>query len=155
MSKRHESVAHIRKDFCHKTSHSIINNKNHNIIVLEDLKTKNLTKKAAPKPNSNGGWEKNNSKAKSGLNKSILDKGWHQFEVFINYKAERAEKVMFKVPAAYTSQACPACGHTHPNNRKSQSEFVCEDCGYSDNADRNAAINIKQQAIKLITHSGT
>ena len=42
-----------------------------------------------------------------------------------------------------------------PNNRKSQSKFVCENCGHFDNADGNAAINIKQQAIKLITHSGT
>ena len=155
MSKRHESITNIRKDFCHKASRSIVNDKNHKIIILEDLKTKNLTKKSAPKPNANGGWDKNNAKAKSGLNKSILDKGWYQFEMFVNYKAERAGKVMFKVPAAYTSQACPACGHTHPSNRKSQSQFVCESCGYSDNADRNAAINIKQQAIKLITHSGT
>ena len=38
---------------------------------------------------------------------------------------------------------------------KSQSQFVCENCGHPDNADRNAAINIKQQAIKLITNSGT
>lgn len=62
---------------------------------------------------------------------------------------------MCKVLAAYTSQVCPACGHTHSNNRRSQSQFVCENCGYSGNADRNAAINIKQHAIKLITHSGT
>jgi len=155
MSKRHESITNIRKDFCHKASRSIVNDKNHKIIILEDLKTKNLTKKSAPKPNANGGWDKNNAKAKSGLNKSILDKGWYQFEMFVNYKAERAGKVMFKVPAAYTSQACPACGHTHPSNRKSQSQFVCESCGYSDNADRNAALNIKKQAIRLITHSGT
>lgn len=155
ISKRHESISNIRKDFCHKASHSIVTDKDNKIIILEDLKTKNLTKKAAPKSNNNGGWDRNNAKAKSGLNKSILDKGWHQFEVFVNYKAERAGKVVFKIPAAYTSQACPACGHTHPNNRKSQSQFVCENCGYSDNADRNAAINIKQQAIKLITHSGT
>ena len=46
-------------------------------------------------------------------------------------------------------------GYTHPNNRPSRSEFVCENCGHSDHADRNAVINIKQQAIKLITHSGT
>ena len=34
-------------------------------------------------------------------------------------------------------------------------QFVCENCRHSDNADRNATIKIKQQAIKLITHSGT
>lgn len=155
ISKKHAQIANIRKDFCHQSSRRIINNKNYKIIVLEDLKTKNMSGRSKPKPNARGGWDKNNAKAKSGLNRSILDKGWHRFETFLNYKAERAGKVMFKVSAAYTSQACPACGHTHPNNRPSRSEFVCENCGHSDHADRNAAINIKQQAIKLITHSGT
>ena len=125
------------------------------MIILEELKTKNLTRKAKPKPNLKGRWDKNNAKAKAGLNTAILDKGWHQFEVFVNYKADKAGEVMFKAPAPYTSQACSACGHTRPNNRKNQSDFICEDCGYSDNADRNAAINIKQQAIQYFTNSGT
>ena len=57
-------------------------------------------------------------------------------------KAEKAGTVMFKVTAAYTSQACPACGPAPPNNRTSHSECVCAGCGYSDHAARNAAINI-------------
>lgn len=41
-----------------------------------------------------------------------FDKDLHQFEVFVNDKAERAGKVMFNVSAANTSQAFPDCGHT-------------------------------------------
>jgi putative transposase len=114
-----------------------------------------MTKKPEPKPNDNGGWDRNNAGAKAGLNKAILDKGWHQFESYIAYKSQKAGKAYFKVDAKYTSQACAACDHTHPNNRKSQELFVCDNCGNSDNADRNAALVIKKRAIELIKNSGT
>jgi putative transposase len=42
----------------------------------------------------------------------------------------------------YTSQTCSGCGHVSKNNRKSQSKFVCENCGLTIHADHNAAINI-------------
>ena len=87
ISKKYAQIANIRKDFCHQSSRCIINNKNNKIIVLEDLSAKNLSRRPKPKPNAHDGWGKNNAKAKSGLNKSILDKSWHQFEIFLNYKA--------------------------------------------------------------------
>jgi putative transposase len=46
------------------------------------------------------------------------------------------------------------CGHTHPENRRSQFEFVCIQCGHTDNADANASSNIKQRAINLLLNSG-
>lgn len=125
------------------------------VIVLEDLKTKNMTKSLKPKQNEKGQWEKNGGRAKAGLNKSILNQGWHKLEEFIKYKAYRAGKVWFKVSAQNTSRKCANCGHTHPNNRKSQSLFICESCGKERNADENAAEVIKKRAIKLILHSGT
>jgi len=155
ISRCHQKIANIRKDFCHKTSHSIINDSRNKIIVLEDLRTKNMTAKPKAKQNDTGKWEKNGARAKAGLNKAILDKGWHQLEAFIKYKSYRAGKAWFKVPAHHTSQECAACSHTHPNNRKNQSEFLCESCGHSDNADHNAAEVIKKRAIELILHSGT
>ena len=156
ISRAHEKVASIRKDFCHKTSRRIIDDPNTKVIVLEDLKTSQMTKKPKPKPSESGkGWEKNRRRAKAGLNQSILDKGWHQLEIFLEYKAYDAGKALFKVSAHYTSQECADCGHTHPNNRKSQELFVCECCGHSDNADRNAAEVVKKRAINLILDSGT
>lgn len=59
------------------------------------------------------------------------------------------------VDAKYTSQACAACDHTHPENRKSQELFICGKCGNTDNADKNAALVIKKRAIALIKNSGT
>ena len=71
------------------------------------------------------------------------------------YKSQNAGKAFFKVDAKHTSQECAACEHTHPDNRKSQEQFVCGNCGNSDNADRNAALVIKKRAIRLILNSGT
>ena len=41
----------------------------------------------------------------------------------------------------YTSQRCPACGHTERGNRSGE-DFLCRKCGHADNADVNAAKNI-------------
>lgn len=84
-----------------------------------------------------------------------MNKGWYLIEAFVKYKSVRLGKFWFKIPAHYTSQECAACGHTHPDNRRSQEWLVCVSCGHADNADRNAAEVIKKRAIELILHSGT
>jgi putative transposase len=151
-SKAYKKISNIRKDFCHKTSRSIVDN--NKVIILEDLKTSNMTKKPKAKKDETGKWKKNNRKAKAGLNRSILDKGWHLLESFLKYKASKALRPLFKIIANYTSQECSGCGYTHPDNRKKH-KFLCKSCGYSDNADRNASKVIKKRAIKLILYSGT
>lgn len=156
LGKASEKIANIRKDFCHKTSRSIVDKESTKVIIFEDLKTKQMTKKPKAKKNEvTGKWAHNRRKSKAGLNKSILDKGWHRMENFVRYKAIKAGKAFFKIPAHYTSQECVDCGHIHPNNRKTQELFLCESCGYSDNADNNAAEVIKKRAIKLLMDSGT
>lgn len=118
----------------------------------EDLGTSQMTR--APKKIKDEKTGKNKA-IKSKLNQAILDKCWHQFETYIIYKANKRGKAWFKVLAHHTSQECADCGHTYPNNRKSQKLFSCESCGHSDNADHNAAEVIKKRAINLILNSGT
>jgi len=155
LGRQHQKVANIRTDFTHQTSHQIVSNKDTQIIVFENLKTEHLVKKPKPKTDPAGRYVKNGSAAKAGLNTAILDKGWGQLETYCTYKAKRAGKAFFKVSASFTSQECADCAHIHPNNRVSQAEFVCENCGHSDNADRNAALVIKKRAINLILDPGT
>ena len=81
---------------------------------------------------------------KSGLNKAILDQGWGNFRLFLEYKQTRQGGMVIYVNPAYTSQTCSRCGHVHTDNRKNQSEFVCQACGLAINADFNAAINISR-----------
>ncbi len=60
----------------------------------------------------------------------------------IKYKAKRVGIPIVEVDPAYTSQTCSNCGYCAKSNRKSQSDFLCGQCGFSANADVNAAKNI-------------
>ena len=150
----HAKKANIRKDFAHKTSHALVNGFG-KVFVFEKLNTKQMTKKPAPKKDESGRFIPNKAKAKAGLNKAILNVGWYKIASFLRYKAVKLGKAVFTVNASYTSQECAICGHTHPDNRKSQERFKCVSCGHVDNADHNASQVIKNRAIKLVLDSGT
>ena len=79
-----------------------------------------------------------NVKQKSGLNRVILKTAWHRFEIYLGQKM-----LVIKVPPHYTSQECSRCGTRDKKNRTTQSEFTCLSCGFSMNADINAANNIR------------
>ena len=93
-----------------------------------------------------------NVRAKSGLNRSILDQGWGEFKRQLQYKATwNGGKVVF-VPPQYTSQQCSQCGHTEKENRKTQAKFKCLACGYETHADLNAALNILAAGLAVTAH---
>jgi putative transposase len=108
-------------------------------VVVEDLKTKQMTRTAKGTLALPG----RNVKAKSGLNRAILAKGWHQFILALASSARYSATTVLKVPAAYTSQRCSACGQVDPKSRESQAVFRCITCGHGPvHADVNAAKNI-------------
>lgn len=74
---------------------------------------------------------------------------WAFFELrnLISYKAQLAGVPVFLVDPKNTSRSCSKCGHVSKSNRKSQSEFVCQKCGFSIHADFNGARNIVLKAI--------
>lgn len=132
----HSRIANIRRDHLHKVSTTI--SKNHAMIVIEDLKVANMSKSAAGTINQHG----HNVRAKSGLNRSILDQGWYELRRQLEYKQLWRGGQVLAINPAYTSQKCACCGHTAKENRQSQSEFECLECGYTENADINGARNI-------------
>jgi putative transposase len=71
-----------------------------------------------------------------------------QLRFFLSYKAALAGVPLHTVNPANTSKTCSVCGHCAKTNRKSQACFVCKKCGFADNADRNAAVNISRAAVK-------
>lgn len=73
---------------------------------------------------------------------------WSFFQLrsFIEYKAKRAGIVVIPVDPRNTSRTCPCCGHVDKANRRTQSKFLCVDCGYSGLADHIAAVNIRSRA---------
>src|SRR5690606_16421414 len=125
----HHRIANMRKDFLHKTSTTI--SKNHAVVVVEDLKVRNMSKSARGDADNPG----RNVRAKAGLNKSILDQGWYMFRQMLAYKLEALGGDLIAVDPRYTSQTCPECGHRHEDNRLSQAVFSCQSCSHTDHAD--------------------
>ena len=136
LQRLHAHVANIRRDFLQKASTTIV--KNHAVVVLESLRTKNMTRGAAGTVQEPG----TNVRAKSGLNRAILDQGWHAFENMLAYKLAWRAGALVKVKAHYTSQTCSSCGYCARENRLTQEKFQCQGCGHEANADLNAAQNI-------------
>ena len=136
IQKLHHHIANIRHDYLHKISTDI--SKNHAMIVCEDLKVVNMSGSASGTLENKG----RNVKAKSGLNKSILDQGWGMMIDMLEYKQQWQGGLLIKVNPRYTSQTCFECKHIAKENRQTQSEFECVKCMYVANADFNAARNI-------------
>ena len=136
IQRLHSCIANIRRDYLHKVTTTV--SKNHAMIVIEDLKVSNMSKSAAGTVSQPG----RNVRAKSGLNRSILDQGWYEMHRQLEYKQLWRGGQVLAVPPAYTSQRCACCGHTAKENRLSQSQFRCQVCGYTANADVNGARNI-------------
>ncbi|MDE1058708.1 transposase [Escherichia coli] len=136
IQRLHSRIANIRRDYLHKVTTTV--SKNHAMIVIEDLKVSNMSKSAAGTVSQPG----RNVRAKSGLNRTILDQGWYEMRRQLEYKQLWRGGQVLAVPPAYTSQRCACCGHTAKENRLSQSKFRCQACGYTANADVNGARNI-------------
>ena len=136
LNKIYERASNIKKDLAHKISNQIV--KNFDLIVVENLKVKNMTKRAKLK----------NVKAKSGLNKSILDTSFYQFLSFVEYKAMHNGKVFTKIEPQYTSKTCSKCGTIKENLTLKDRVFTCDNCGYVEHRDINASKNILYRGLK-------
>ncbi len=132
----HIKIANCRHDFLHK--HSTEVSKNHAVIVVEDLQVAHMSKSAKGTLEEPG----RNVKAKSGLNKAILDQGWGMFRRLLTYKQAWRGGEVIAVNPRYTSQRCAVCGHVSAKHRVQQVLFSCQTCGHSYHADVNAARNI-------------
>jgi Transposase and inactivated derivatives len=143
----HQKVRRQRLDHAHKAAFALV--RDHDVIVHEGLRIANMTKRAAPKPDGEGGHLPNGAAAKSGLNRSISDAGWGVFLSILTAKAESAGRTLIAVNPANTSRTCPRCRHCAAGNRTTQAEFRCQRCGHTAHADVNAAINILRAGLAL------
>jgi putative transposase len=144
VQKIHIKIANARLDFLHKATTAI--SKNHAMVVVEDLKVKQMSKSAAGTKDAHG----THVKAKSGLNKSILDQGWGEFRRQLEYKMAWQGGVFIAVPPQHTSQTCPECGHIARENRVNQAQFKCVNCGCEGHADVVGAINILARGHRVL-----
>ncbi|MEH8136790.1 transposase [Gallibacterium anatis] len=136
ISKIHYKISNARKDYLHKISTYI--SKSHAMIYVEDLQVGNMSKSAKGSVEQHG----KNVKAKSGLNRSILDQGWFEFRRQLDYKTQWQGGFLVAVPPQNSSRTCPCCGHVAKENRQTQANFECVECGYTENADVVGALNV-------------
>jgi putative transposase len=142
VARLHRTVRNQRMNTAHQLSRQLVND--YDVIVVEDLKVKNMVRRPKPKPDPDqpGEYLPNGAEATAGLNRSNLDAGWATLLSHLIYKAECAGRTIVTVKPHYTSLTCYECGHVEPGNRLSQAEFRCCKCGHEDHADTNAARNI-------------
>jgi putative transposase len=144
VQKIHTGIAHSRKDFLHKTTTTI--RQNHALVCVEDLQVRNMSQSSKGTAESPG----KNVRQKSGLNRSLLDQGWGEFRRQLEYKLAWSGGTLLAVPPHNTRRTCPACGHVSKDNRRTQAQFLCVDCGYENHADVVGAINVLARGHRVL-----
>jgi transposase len=133
IAKLRAREADTRRDWIEKTSTDLA--RRFDVIRLEDLQVVGMTRSAKGTAQNPG----SNVRAKAGLNREILRSGWG---LLVRRLEDKAPDRVEKIRPHFTSQCCSSCGHIAAGSRKSKALFRCVACGYTDNADVNAAKNI-------------
>ncbi|MDA8271185.1 MAG: transposase [Actinomycetota bacterium] len=140
-----------RKNWIEKTTTNLV--RDYDFIAVEDLKVKNMVRSASGTKENPG----KNVAQKRGLSRAISSQAWSLFRKRLEDKAAKATSsvLVVAVNPKHTSQTCPHCGNTQAQNRKSQAVFACITCGYTANADINAAQNILAAGLAVAGRRGT
>ncbi len=146
LAKKHQHVRRQRADFHHKTALALV--RVYDTVYHEAIQPANLSRRPEPKPDGNGGYERNGASRKAGLNKSMQDAGWRHFLSILAFKAACAGKRVEAVSPAYTSQDCSGCGE-RIYKTLSVRTHVCTHCGLILDRDENAARNIQWRGQRL------
>ena len=131
-SKSHLKVSRQREEHAKRLARCVVTS--NDVIAYEDLKVKNLVK---------------NRK----LSKSISDAGWSQFRKWLEYFGKKFGKITVAVPPDYTSQDCPNC-QARVQKSLSTRTHICK-CGYTEDRDIAASINILKKGLSTVGHTGT
>lgn len=136
------TVTDRRKDWAEKISTRLV--RDHDLIVFEKLRTKDMVRKPKPRPGPDqpGAFLPNRRRQKAGLNRGILASCWGLLATRTEQKAAASGAVVIYVDPKYSSQECRQCGHIASSSRESQAVFRCVACGHEDHADANAAKNV-------------
>ena len=131
VAKLHEKAANQRKDFLHKQSRQIANA--YDCVCIEDLDMQAMSQSLR-------------------FGKSVADNGWSMFTTYLKYKLEDMGKQLIKVDRFYaSSQTCSVCGYKNPETKNlSIRAWDCPECGTHHDRDVNAAINIRNEGMRLV-----
>jgi putative transposase len=142
LNKKYKKLTNQKIDLYHKVSKTLTDK--FDLIAVEDLKVKNMSKSAKGNKETPG----KNVKAKAGLNKTILNASFYQFQSMLEYKSKLNGKLFVKVDPKYTSLECSVCGNRDKANRPKQDYFKCTKCGYETNPDIQSSKTILKRALE-------
>lgn len=127
----HERISNTRKDFQHKLSRKLVNE--NQVIVVENLAVKNMVK------NHN-------------LAKAISDCGWSSFTNMLKYKSEKEGKIYLEIGRFFpSSKTCHVCLVQVDSLSLDVRSWTCSSCQTKHDRDVNAAINIRDEGLRLLS----
>ena len=135
VARIHERVSNVRQDYLHKLSRKLVDD--NQVIVVESLNTKGMVR---------------NHK----LAKAISDVGWGMFVNFLSYKLDREGKVLVEIDRWFpSSKLCSNCHYQVSEMPLDVRVWTCPSCGTHHDRDANAAINIREEGIRMLSVLGT
>lgn len=148
VAKAYARLCHYRDNFQHQLSHRLI--EENQFIGMETLMVRNMTRKAKKKLDADGRPMRNGQSRKRAMNRSILREGWGGLVNKLSYKAEWHGRTLVQVDRFYpSSKLCHDCGYKYKELQLSEREWTCEQCGTTHDRDVNAALNIRDEALRL------
>ena len=147
LAKIDQKITNQRTDYQWKVANKLC--RLGDAIIFEDLNVKGMMKRCKLKKDSKGKYLKNGQSAKSGLNKVIADAAWGELKLKTKVVAEKLGLIFTEVNPRFSSQECNCCGHVSKANRKKE-RFLCEVCGYVEDADTQASLNLLDRGLKQL-----
>jgi putative transposase len=145
-ARKHQHVHRQRCDFHHTTALTLV--RQYDVLYVEAIHAKNLSRRPAPKQDANGAYERNGAARKAALNISIQDAGWRSFLSILASTAACAGKRVAVVNPADATQQCSGCGEKMPKELSVRTH-ICTSCGLMLDRDLNAARNIVWRGQRL------
>ena len=132
IARYHEHIANQRKDFLHKQSRQITNA--YDCAAIESINMQAMSQAL-------------------NFGKSVSDNGWGMFTVFLGYKLTEQGKQLIKINKWFpSSKTCSSCGKVKQELALSERTYIC-DCSFALDRDINAAINIRDEAKRILAIS--
>ncbi|RAM53123.1 MAG: transposase [Hapalosiphonaceae cyanobacterium JJU2] len=132
-ARKHLRVSRQREEFVKRVALRLI--KSNDLVAYEDLNVKGMVKNRH-------------------LAKSISDAGWSKFRQWLDYFGYKYGKITIAVAPHNTSQNCSNCGEKVQKSLSTRTH-VCNYCGFVEDRDINAAINILQKGLSTVGHTGS
>ncbi|MBN4006747.1 transposase [Nostoc sp. LPT] len=132
-ARKHLRVSRQRKEYCILLAYSVI--QSNDLVAYEDLNVKGMVRNRH-------------------LAKSISDAGWSTFRSWLEYFGHKYRKVTVAIPAHNTSLDCSNCGEKVKKSLSTRTH-VCPHCGFVEDRDVNASINILKKGLTTVGHTGS